>query len=792
MTSNFPPSSANVIPTGDINRLVNGGFALNPEGTVSRSDTQICFVNWKVLTQSGAVQTSQLVAPEAGQAFAARITQSQATAQRFGVAQTVLSANCYDLRTAFLSLFGRIRFSTAGNIRFAILQWDGTADAAPSDVVNDWTSSSYTAGQFFVSSVSVLNVGNFSGAASVWASVPYIPIQCGASLTNLILFVWTQDNAAQNVTLDLGSCQIAEGPSNPAFGYLSYGLQQAEAGIGDGDNITVTATGSVTARTLADRFVEVMSAEDFGAIGDGVTDNAIAFSAASTWANAIPGRCIELLPGNTYLTTAQVAMHQSIWRSFGAATIKFSGLGSSTDCVVIQGSTCQYPAGLEGISINCNAVGRDGVLFAGGKTGSANADFPFFKRGLITGAVRDGIHMQPQANSYWIENPRLQDVRIFNPGRHGIALICPNLTSVFINKGVGDNVEVRGAGQTTAGYDIYCDSQGATNQKISEWVWINPELDMAGAANHGVHSVYFDMTGSVSGYDNWAFVEATFEDTSSGVGKSDAIGVAAGANVRGIFVHAEIAGNYPTVIDETLLGGNAIVVTPNSGTSFIRLNESGGDSMVLKNNTITWRASGGSIDTILSRSSGGLNVNNAFNVNKGSSAPSSLTIGGANSQSAIISLIANAGSGRFLTAYSGSFIPAHLRGALRLANQDAEAGANAGSNPQWESYDDTGNLIGNYVSFTRSTLAALFGGLLSSVGSMRALSATAIPAGGTTGAGVMVSSASNFGVFFGSGAPTLSAAKGSLYLRSDGSTTNDRAYINTNGSTTWTALTTVA
>jgi hypothetical protein len=67
---------------------------------------------------------------------------------------------------------------------------------------------------------------------------------------------------------------------------------------------------------------------------------------------------------------------------------------------------------------------------------------------------------------------------------------------------------------------------------------------------------------------------------------------------------------------------------------------------------------------------------------------------------------------------------------------------------------------------------------------------TAVPAGGTTGAGMRLSSVDNFGVFFGSGAPTLSAAKGSLYLRSDGTTTNDRAYINTDGGTTWTALTT--
>lgn len=65
----------------------------------------------------------------------------------------------------------------------------------------------------------------------------------------------------------------------------------------------------------------------------------------------------------------------------------------------------------------------------------------------------------------------------------------------------------------------------------------------------------------------------------------------------------------------------------------------------------------------------------------------------------------------------------------------------------------------------------------------------AIPAGGTAGLGLMFSATANFGIFFGSGAPTLSAAKGSLYMRSDGSSTSTRAYVNTNGSTTWASLT---
>lgn len=81
-------------------------------------------------------------------------------------------------------------------------------------------------------------------------------------------------------------------------------------------------------------------------------------------------------------------------------------------------------------------------------------------------------------------------------------------------------------------------------------------------------------------------------------------------------------------------------------------------------------------------------------------------------------------------------------------------------------------------------------GGVTSAASVTAKSGTAIPAGGTAGAGVMVSSTANFGMFFGSGAPSLSAAKGSLYLRSDGTGVADRAYINTNGSTTWTAIAT--
>lgn len=70
--------------------------------------------------------------------------------------------------------------------------------------------------------------------------------------------------------------------------------------------------------------------------------------------------------------------------------------------------------------------------------------------------------------------------------------------------------------------------------------------------------------------------------------------------------------------------------------------------------------------------------------------------------------------------------------------------------------------------------------------------ATAPPASGAATAGILMSSTAALGLFFGSGAPTFSAAQGALYMRTDGSSTSTRLYVNTTGSTTWTNVTTAA
>lgn len=83
-------------------------------------------------------------------------------------------------------------------------------------------------------------------------------------------------------------------------------------------------------------------------------------------------------------------------------------------------------------------------------------------------------------------------------------------------------------------------------------------------------------------------------------------------------------------------------------------------------------------------------------------------------------------------------------------------------------------------------------GAVSLLGATTVRPDVATPAAGSTTAVLLFGSTAAFGIYYGSGAPTVTAAQGSLYLRSDGSSISTRLYVNTTGSTTWTNFTSVA
>lgn len=100
------------------------------------------------------------------------------------------------------------------------------------------------------------------------------------------------------------------------------------------------------------------------------------------------------------------------------------------------------------------------------------------------------------------------------------------------------------------------------------------------------------------------------------------------------------------------------------------------------------------------------------------------------------------------------------------------------------------------VTQVRCFLSAFKFGWFADLYGLEALSGTAITAGGSTKAALQIGAGSAgapaAGIYFGSGAPTVSAPKGSLYLRTDGSSTSTRLYVNTDGGTTWTSFTSAA
>jgi len=86
-------------------------------------------------------------------------------------------------------------------------------------------------------------------------------------------------------------------------------------------------------------------------------------------------------------------------------------------------------------------------------------------------------------------------------------------------------------------------------------------------------------------------------------------------------------------------------------------------------------------------------------------------------------------------------------------------------------YGGTGGAITSDVtnfSWHDDTKILAVGGTITSTGRQQAMSATAVPAGGTLGAGFFFSSVANYGVMFGSGTPNKASAPGTLYLQSDG------------------------
>ncbi|WP_244623701.1 hypothetical protein [Bradyrhizobium cosmicum] len=207
------------------NYLLNPSGEIDQEGVgggVSRSDATYDFDQWLALTQSNPITVSLVADAENGTPFMMRGLQANATAQRFGRIQWIESRDCKELRGRAVTLSARVRMSAATTLRYAIVEWTGAADTITKDVINDWTNSTFTAGQFFTStSTTVVATGSQALAANTLANISLSGTISG-SMNNLAVIFWTDSAQAQNVTLDIGKAKLEPGSVATSFAAPRY------------------------------------------------------------------------------------------------------------------------------------------------------------------------------------------------------------------------------------------------------------------------------------------------------------------------------------------------------------------------------------------------------------------------------------------------------------------------------------------------------------------------------------------------------------------------------------------
>lgn len=198
------PAQALRQPVGNV--LINGGFDVwfrqAAATATARADGAIGPERSYVLTQTASITTEQ-VAGGTTSLNALKLTQHQATAQRFGIAQVVEAANCRHLRGQPVIMQGVAKASASQAHRIALVEWTGTVNEPTRDIVNNWGSSTYTAGNFFLASnLTIAAVGSFTPAAAT--RTPFeLRGSISNSCNNLYAVIWTEGTAAQNYTLEL-------------------------------------------------------------------------------------------------------------------------------------------------------------------------------------------------------------------------------------------------------------------------------------------------------------------------------------------------------------------------------------------------------------------------------------------------------------------------------------------------------------------------------------------------------------------------------------------------------------
>ena len=266
------------------------------------------------------------------------------------------------------------------------------------------------------------------------------------------------------------------------------------------------ATGASN-RPINLKLAETLSVQDFGAVGDGTTDDSAAFIAAI---NAATADQVILVPAssNPYVLANAITLGASGTGArlvgMGQPTIKFTGIGSTTDCLTISGASMRQ-CELRNLIINCNTTGQDGVVLTG-------SDHPHIDNVIIKNSKRDGFVISCSGSNF-VENGEFELV-VQTSGRHGVAMRLAGSGNAFINECLWRQLEIRGVSAITSGANAINISSTASGSgsKFSTHNFIKSNIDAQYVSPNPAPSS--NIVEVVSGnVENWRFISGGWENT---------------------------------------------------------------------------------------------------------------------------------------------------------------------------------------------------------------------------------------------------------------------------------------
>lgn len=171
----------------------------------------------------------------------------------------------------------------------------------------------------------------------------------------------------------------------------------------------VTATGSTTARSLANRFADVVNVKDFGAVGNGIADDTTAINAATATGSMV------YFPAGTYIFSNTSGLTSIHWYGDGPMLTRILWKSNSASSNLL-GLTGAAKVNISGINFDGNRQNQtDSTGYYGTFGGSiannsiVRFDDCWFTNGRITDIVLVGPTNSGQIATVEINNCRFED-----------------------------------------------------------------------------------------------------------------------------------------------------------------------------------------------------------------------------------------------------------------------------------------------------------------------------------------------------------------------------------------------